>query len=99
MEEKIKQLCCQYGFRYDTINIYIKIISKRDTWFIINREYKSIEDIKLYHGNNYGGAGIHRQKGKYKNIFQIFEYINRHDNKEFKQNNNIWRISKILNQL
>lgn len=81
MNELLTKLCEQYNFTYDFIGEYIKIISRRDTWYILNKDHSSCSCITLYHSNNHGSANMHKQKGTYKTLYNIFDYIYCHDNK------------------
>jgi hypothetical protein len=94
--EDLNKLCNKYDFTYDTIGNYVRIFSKRDTWYFVNKDYKSFEAIKLYHANHYGGAGIHKQKSEFNNLYQIFEYISRHDKKELMKRDKVFRIAEKL---
>ena len=96
MYDELNNLCLKYDFKYDTIGCYIRVYSSRDTWYIINKEYKPYEKIKLYHANNYGGAGIHKQKDSFNSLYQIFTYINNHDNRELLKKDKVQRIADKL---
>lgn len=96
MIEELNQLCKKYNFRYDEIGKYIRVFSKRDTWYFVNRDYRPYELIKLLHANNYGGAGIHAQKGGFNNLQQIFAYVDKHDKKELLRRDKTIRIAEKL---
>lgn len=96
MYDELNKLYLEYDFKYDTIGRYIRVYSNRDTWYIINKEYKSHEKIKLYHANNYGGAGIHKQKKNFSNLSQVFNYISNHDNRELLKKDKVQRIAEKL---
>jgi hypothetical protein len=96
MLEELNKLCIKYGFRCDVIGRYIRVFSIRDTWYFINKDYKPYENIKLLHANNYGSAGTHRQKGEFRNINEVFDYINKHDKKEFTKRDKVCRIAEKL---
>ena len=81
------------------IGKYIRIYSNRDTWYFVNKEYKFYEKIKLLHANNYGGAGTHKQKGEFNNVYQIFSYIDKHDKKELVRHDKVYRIAEKLKVL
>ena len=99
MIKELNNLCLQYEFKHDEIGKYYRIFSKRDTWFIINKDYHSCEKIKLFHANNYGGAGLHRQKKEFNNLNQIFDYIDKHDRKELTKKDKVYRIAEKLKTL
>jgi hypothetical protein len=96
MTEELNELCKKYGFLYDIIGWYIRVYSKRDTWYFFNKDYKIYEKIKLLHANSYGGAGTHRQRGEFNNIYEVFNYIDNHDKREIMKQDKVCRIAEKL---
>jgi hypothetical protein len=96
MLEKINKLCTQYNFRYDIIDQYIRIYSNRDTWYFIDKDYRPYEKIKLLHANNSRGAGTHQQKGEFRDLNEIFRYIDKHDKRELLKRDKVCRIAEKL---
>ena len=78
------------------MNNYIKIVSKRDTWYIENREHYN--RIKLMHHNRRKSEGRHYQ-GYFRTIYDIFKYIDNHDRREFMSNDHLFNIKEILVKL
>lgn len=93
MYENIEKLCKMYGFSWDKIGIYIQIKSKRDTWYIENRDY-TWHKIQLYHQNIYGNSYMHKQ-GKHDNLRYVFIAMYKHDHHEELHVNN--KLVKIMN--
>ncbi len=80
MEEKVNRLCQRYGFSCDKIGKYIRVFSKKDAWYLINKNYDWHEKITLWHENNGKKTGIHKQKDFNKLVY-VFLYMKKHDNK------------------
>jgi hypothetical protein len=99
MTEVISNLCKRYGFKFDFIGKYVKIVSKRDTWYFINRQYNTFDNIKLLHQNNYGGSGTHRQNRNFRSLKEVFAYIDGHDRKELTSRDKCSRIFDTLKVL
>lgn len=83
-EEIIKELCEKYNFQYKVIGgRFIEIKSLKDTWYIKNAEFnKGKQTLRLLHANIYGSGGYHYQ-GSFKNFEHMFEYVHKHDYKEY----------------
>ena len=75
--EELRRLCLVHSFHFDVLGNYIRIHSKRDTWYIADRSYEG-RLIELEHQNKYGSANYHSQ-GKHKNLENIFKSIQSHD--------------------
>ena len=63
------------------------IVSQRDEWYIQANEYGVLE---LFHKNKWNDTRkYHKESRKFKTVFNIFSYLNRHDEyiyeKSFKQ--------------
>ncbi|MBZ9622894.1 hypothetical protein G9F71_008510 [Clostridium sp. FP2] len=96
---EIENLCFKHGFSWDKIGEYIRIQSKRDTWYIkdINHDGRLIE---LEHQNKYRDARFHSQ-GKHENLKNIFKSIESHDHREElgHRNNKLTRITNTFKLL
>ena len=96
-KEDIEGLCERYGFTHDILGKYVMIRSKRDTWYVLNREHED-RMIILEHQNQHGDSRCHAQ-GKHKNLENIFKAIDKHDHREFNRNNKFTRITNDFKRL
>ncbi|MGE5438151.1 MAG: hypothetical protein ACM3O3_13135 [Syntrophothermus sp.] len=106
LNKNIIKLCLKHGLRFEVVGHYIKIISKYDTWFLKNLdENKNYTKIVLEHESKnpvYGKNKFakHKQKEVFRNYEQIFEYINRHDNKFLTNHDDkLFNITELLKQI
>lgn len=91
---ELRGLCLRYGFHWDVIGEYIRIQSKRDTWYIkdLNHEGRQIE---LNHQNKCGDARFHFH-GKHKNLEKVLKSIDSHD-KIYQPNSRNNKLTRITN--
>ncbi|MBK5239769.1 hypothetical protein [Clostridium sp.] len=96
---ELRELCELHSFSFDKIGEYIRIHSKRDTWYILDVEHNG-RRITLEHQNFYGCSRFHFQ-GKHKNLHNIFEAISSHDQREQlgHRNNKLTRITNTFKLL
>lgn len=96
---ELRGLCLRYGFHWDKIGEYIRIRSKRDTWYVkdLNHEGRL---ISLNHQNKYGDSRFHFH-GKHKDLKNILKAIDSHDKiyQPFHRNNKLTRITNIFKLL
>ena len=98
MEEEVKRLCKLYSYTYRVSGQYLRIVSSRDAWYILNRDHEG-RAIKLEHENAHGHIGMHLH-GKHKNIIDTFKAIYSHDNLDKHYvHNKPSRITGLLNQI
>ena len=100
MDKKLlEKLCERYSFSWDTIGYYVRITSKRGTYYILDEDHQD-RPIKLYHENFYAGAGMHFH-GKHDDINCIMKSIKSHDEiyNVGSRHNKFTRMTEIFNQL
>lgn len=95
--QELVKLCDCYGYRFDELGCYIRIISNRDTWYILNINYCG-HKIELKHENTKGKAYMHSH-GKHSSLKDIFKCIYSHDNREMIRNNKTMKLLNILNTI
>jgi len=97
--EELKRLCEKHGFFFDKIGTFIRIHSKRDTWYIVDRDYEG-RLIELEHQNSYHDSRFHSQ-GKHKNLENVFKSIKSHDLRDMPghRNNKLTRLTNIFKLL
>jgi len=96
---ELESLCLRYGFQFDKIGKYIRIESKRDTWYVLDMEHYG-RSILLEHQNRYGDSSFHSH-GKHKNMRNIFKSIDSHENIYLlgHRNNKLTRITNTFKLL
>jgi len=96
---ELRRLCLRHSFHYDVLGNYLRIHSKRDTWYILDRNYDG-RLIELEHQNQYDNARFHKQ-GKHKNLENIFKSIKSHDSIFIPghRNNKLTRITNTFKLL
>lgn len=96
---EIRGLCLKYGFHWDIIGEYVRIQSKRGTWYIKDIDHEG-RLISLNHQNSYKDSRTHAQ-GKHKNLKKIFIAINSHDQIYIPghRNNKLTRITNTFKLL
>lgn len=98
-KDLLEGLCKVYGFSWTILGIYIKIVSKRGTYYILNLDHEG-RQIKLYHQNIYNNSAMHKH-GKHKDLENVFRSIKSHDEIYLPghRNNKFERIIDICNRL
>jgi len=76
-KREINKLCKEYNFKWDVIGEYVRIISYKDSWYMLNLEHEG-RKIKHKHGNSCGSSLFHDQ-GNHKDIYKVFRVIHEHD--------------------
>jgi hypothetical protein len=96
---EVRGLCLKYDFHWDVIGEFIRIQSKRDTYYIkdINHEGRL---ITLNHQNSYKDSRYHFQ-GNHKNLKDVFKSISSHDQIYIPghRNNKLTRITDTFKLL
>jgi len=98
-KEVLEKLCKEYGFSFSIMGKYIQIVSKRDTYYILDMNHEG-RRIKLFHQNIYASAGFHKH-GEHESLKNIFASIFSHDNiyNVGSRNNKLTRMTELFNQL
>jgi hypothetical protein len=94
IREIVIALCIKYGFKYQFVNEGVFIYSIIDEWYFdLDRNF-----ISLLHRNKlHSTKQFHFQK-KFKNVVHALQYIKKHDNFNYKPNNN-HKYNSIFNLL
>ena len=98
-KEELDRLCKMYGYSWSVMGEYIEIVSKRDTYFILNLDHEW-RRIELRHLNEHKNSRTHSH-GKHKDLCCIFSSIFSHDNiyKAGSRNNKFTRITNDYKRL
>jgi len=98
-KEEIERLCREYNFSWSILGRYIKIKSKRDTYYILDIDYEG-RQIKLYHQNEQHDSGKHSH-GKHNNLRCTMKSIQSHDNifQLGSRNNKYERLMMMFDQI
>lgn len=99
-KELLEKLCLEYGFSWDILGGYIRIVSKRkDTYYFLNVDHEG-HKIKLYHGNERNDSNMHKH-GKYDNLNCLFKMIKFHDEREIpgRRKDKLSRMTILFNSL
>lgn len=98
-EQVLNELCVLHGFEWSRLGVYLKVVSKRDTYYILDMDHQG-RKIKLWHANKYSHAGKHYH-GEHKNLECIMRSIQSHDKIYLpgSRNNKLTRMTELFKQL
>lgn len=95
--ELLERLCEEYNYKWDKIGNLIRIVSKRDEWYVLDLELDG-HPITLLHSNSRGSASTHKQ-GRHRNLTNIFKAIHSHDFREDHRSNKLTRLTAIYQKI
>jgi len=98
---ELESLCLQYGFQFDKIGKYIRIRSKRDTWYVLDMEHEGRSILLEHQNSRYSGDANFHFQSKHKNMRNVFKSIKSHDNiyQIGHRNNKLTRITNTFKLL